>query len=441
MTMNNRTQSPDRLRSEKILAGAMILESRVIDSAVAHGLIPATMTDRAARAIVTTCMERHAAGLPVDVATIATDSGLAWDLVQDCIDMTPTSTEGGYYAERVRRYADLDHFTHIGKAIDRLIAVANPDEAPEIAAKIAAMVDKAVQSGRLMVAGTLSDAAVTWLDRMTAPDDAAVMLDWPLDLVTYQMGKLDREVVWIIAQPSIGKTAFVLQWLVRLAFDGHVVSLASLESSAESVASRAISQIAPMNNYPIRQRKARPDDVRLAYEAAKRIPDTIRITDGSMTLDQLYAWGKAEARKGSRIIIVDNTRHIRVPGRESDRVNMIAEISVRMKQLRDDTGVPVIILHHSAVDKQTGIESASWSSDIRKDADIMIYLKRDKELSREPQSPTDHGLDCVRFVVDKNREGKSGFNIPLRFRKEIQTFERWIAESKGAQDDDTPADY
>ena len=432
---------PDRLRSEKILAGAMILDRRVIDSAVAHGTNPATMTDPTAKAIVTAAMDRHAQGLPVDPMTIITATGREWEDIQECIDMTPTTTEGGYYAERVRRYADLDHFRHLGGWIARLIDMANPDDAPEIASQICAAVDKAAQSGRLMVAGTLSDAAVSWLDRMTAPDDAAVMLDWPLDLITYQMGKLDREVVWLIAQPSVGKTAFVLQWLVRLALDGHTVSMASLESSAESVASRAIAQIAPMNNYPIRQRKARPDDIKLAYDAAKRIPDTIRITDGSMTLDQLYAWGKSEARKGSRIIIVDNTRHIRVPGRESDRINMIAEISSRMKQLRDDTGVPVVILHHSAIDKQTGIESASWSSDIRKDADIMLYLKRDADLSREPQSPTDSGLDCVRLVIDKNREGRSGYNIPLRFRKEVQLFERWLNETKGTNEDDTPNDY
>jgi replicative DNA helicase len=436
--MNN--QSPDRLRSEKILAGSMLLDARVIDSAVAHGTNPATMTDVPAAVIVRTCMERRAEGKHIDLLTVAEQSGLEWEAVEDCMSLVVTAAEGAYYAERVRRYADLDHFRRLGSWITKLVETASPDDAPEIAAKVCSAADKAAQQGRLMVAGTLSDAAVKWLDRMTSPDETAVMLDWPLDLITAQMGRLDREVVWIIAQPSVGKTAFILQWLVRLAFDGHTVSLASLESSAESVASRAIAQIAPMNNYPIRQRKARPDEIKMAYEAAARIPDTIRISDGSMSLDQLYAWGKSEARKGSRIIVIDNTRHIRVPGRESDRINMIAEISGRMKQLRDDTGVPVVILHHSAVDKQTGVESASWSSDIRKDADVMIYLKRDAEESREPQAPNDPGLDMVRFCVDKNREGRSGYNIPMRFRKEVQLFDRWITETKG-HDDDTPADY
>jgi replicative DNA helicase len=424
--MTTPTQSsPDRLRSEKILAGAMILDSRVIDYAVTHGVNPASVADDSARAIITACLDRHAKAQPCDVTTITAASGLDWGRIEGCIDLVPTTTEGAYYAERVSRYADLDRFAMIGPWITRKVTAAGPDDAPAIAAEISSAVDRAIQAGRLMTAGTLSAAAVTWLDRMTAPDGANVMLDWPLDAITSEMGRLDREVVWIIAQPSIGKTAFVLQWCLRLAFSGHPVSLASLESSAESIASRAIAQIAPMNNYQIRQRRARPEQIREAYEAARRIPDLMRITDGSMTLDQLYAWGKSEARKGSRMIVVDNTRHIRIPGRMADRINMVAEISTRMKQLRDDTGVPVVILHHSAVDKQTGIESASWSSDIRKDADIMVYLKRDADLSREPQSPQDHGLHAVRFSVDKNREGRAGYDILTRFRKEWQLFERW----------------
>jgi len=425
VTLQTQT-SPDRHRSEKILAGSMVLDSKAIDSAIAHGVNPSAIINQSARQIITTAIDRHARGLPVDVLTVSDKCGLEWDAIEECTDLVMSSAEAGYYAERVARYADLDRFARLPKWIESKVNSSSPDDAIELAAQIGAAVDKAVQSGRLMVAGTLSEAATTWLDRMTAPDEHNVMLDWPLDVITQQMGRVDREVIWIIAQPSVGKTAFILQWLICLALKGHTVSLASLESSAESVASRAISQVAPMNNYHIRQRKATDDEIHTAYDAAKRIPDTIRITDGSMTLDQLYAWGKSEARKGSNIIIVDNTRHIRVTGNGGDRIGDMAAISSRMKDLRDDTGLPVVILHHSTVDRQTGAENAAWSSDIKRDADVMVYLKRDTQLSKEPESIHDEGLDAVRFSVDKNREGRSGYDILLRFRKHIQLFERWV---------------
>jgi replicative DNA helicase len=255
------------------------------------------------------------------------------------------------------------------------------------------------------------------------------MLDWPVPSITRHMGRVDRELIWIVAQPSIGKTALVLQWLLHLAGQGHPVSMASLESAADMIGSRAIAITGPMDNYPIRQRRAMPETVARAFEAARRIPDCIRITDSRMTIDQVYAWGKAEARKGARLVVVDNTRHIHVRG-NVDRVNEVAEISSRMKHLRDEAGVPVVVLHHSMIDAKTGREDVSWSKDIRKDADVVVFLKHDPDNSTPPQHEHDPGLWAVKWSVEKNRESRAGYEILMRFRKEWQRFEEW-----GAQDD------
>jgi replicative DNA helicase len=148
------------------------------------------------------------------------------------------------------------------------------------------------------------------------------------------------------------------------------------------------------------------------------------IDGGQRTLDQLYAWGRAEARLGSRLIVVDNTRHIRVRG-NVDRVNEVAEISGRMKQLRDDTGVPVVMLHHSSLDKKTGKEDASWSSDIRKDTDIMLFLRHDEEKSKKPLYAGGAGLWAVMAVVEKNRDAPAGYGVRLKFEKDHQRFTAW----------------
>jgi replicative DNA helicase len=260
---------------------------------------------------------------------------------------------------------------------------------------------------------------------MTAPDDAHTLLEWPVPSITRNMGRVDREIIWIVARESVGKTAFVIQWLLRLGLDGHMVSMASLESSCESVGSRAIANIGELDNFHIRQRSASKGLVERAYKYADTIPKCIRVIDSSMSLDQLYAWGKSEARRGSKLIVIDNTRHITVRG-NIDRVNEVAEISSRMKQLRDETQIPVVILHHSTYDAKTGKEDVSWSKDIRRDADVIIFLKADEELTEVPQSPADPGKWAVRFCVDKNREGRKGYDILTRFVKEHQLFREWI---------------
>jgi replicative DNA helicase len=409
----------------------MCLETGAIDAAISEGVEAAAITDPEARAVIAAAMTRYAAALPVDVLTIEADSGLPWERIEAMMDDVPTVAHAGHYAERVMAYASLDRFRILGEWIARKAAKASPDDHSRLAAEIAAATDRAMQAGRILDAGTLSAAALEWLDRMTAAEEKSVMLDWPVHSITRHMGRVDRELIWIVAQPSIGKTAMILQWLILLAGGGHTVSLASLESARDIIGSRAIANIGPLDNYPIRQRRAMPETVAAAYEAARRIPDGIRITDSRMTLDQVYAWGKAEARKGAVLLVVDNTRHIHVRG-NVDRVNEVAEISSRMKQLRDEARVPVAVLHHSMIDAKSGREDVSWCKDIRKDADVMVFLKHDPENSLAPQHERDAGLWAVRWCVEKNRESRAGYEILLRFRKEWQRFEEW------GQNDDTP---
>jgi replicative DNA helicase len=429
--MTPTAENPERTAAERALAGCCCMTPVAIDAAIAEGVEARSIMDAEARAVISAAIARHAAGLPVDVLTIEADSGIAWERIEPMVDAVPTVAHAGHYAARVMAYASLDRFRMLGEWVARKAVRASPDDHDRLAAEISAATDRAMQAGRVMECGSLSKAALAWLDRMTAPDEANVMLDWPVPSITRHMGRVDRELIWIVAQPSIGKTAFVLQWLIHLAGQGHQVSLASLESSADSVGSRAIAIIAPMDNYPIRQRRAGAETVAAAYKAARSIPDAIRITDSRMTIDQVYAWGKAEARKGARLIVVDNTRHIHVRG-NVDRVNEVAEISARMKQLRDEARVPVVVLHHSMIDSKTGREDVSWSKDIRKDADVMVFMKHDADNSIAPQHERDPGTWAVRFAVEKNRESRAGYEILLRFRKEFQLFEEW-----GQNDDES----
>jgi replicative DNA helicase len=248
------------------------------------------------------------------------------------------------------------------------------------------------------------------------------------------MGRVDRELIWIVAQPSLGKTAMILQWAIMLGGQGHTVAIASLESQRDALGSRAIANVGPLDNFTIRQRRAGSETIAAAYDAAHRIPDTIRIADNKMTIDQVYAWGKSEVRRGAVMLIIDNTRHIHVRG-NVDRVNEVAEISAKTKQLRDETHVPVVVLHHSKIDAKSGAEDVSWCKDIEKDADVMVFLKADPDNSVAPNTENDPGVWAVRWFVKKNRESRADYEILLRFLKQYQLFEEWDKPA-GAQRND-----
>jgi replicative DNA helicase len=271
----------------------------------------------------------------------------------------------------------------------------------------------------------MTDAAHSLIDKLTAPETENLLLDWPVRAITDAIGRMRNEYIWIVAQPSIGKTAFVLAILSHLAQQGHKVSLASLESDAESIAGRLISSTAPMSTLNLRQGKATPEEIAQAREAADKISDNIMVTDGAMTVDAAVAWGKAQVRAGSRLLVFDNTRYLEVRG-ESNRVERMAIMSTRLKRLRDQTGVPILVLHHSTMDEKTGKDRSSWSSDPERDCDVMIFLRDNEENSKRPCAENPSGESCVNFDIAKHREGRKLVRVMLRFDKDTQRFSRWV---------------
>jgi hypothetical protein len=149
----------------------------------------------------------------------------------------------------------------------------------------------------------------------------------------------------------------------------------------------------------------------------RMIQPYVRISDAQATAEQLIAWGIAEKRAGSRLLIVDNMKHIRTTSKYNSLPELFRELSLKAKRLRDETKLPVIMLHHTNEDGDV-----SWSKDIKRDVDILITMTKDEDLSVTPAVPGDQAIDFVRFKIDKNRDGQAGLSVPVRFRKEIQTF-------------------
>ena len=411
--------------TERAVIGCMLMDDRAIDAFIRVGGVPGPLwfTDASCRLASVAIIERHASGLlAADPLEIMQDTGMPATWFDGVVDSVPTVAHFPHYCQTLANHVTL---AKIGAFVDKArarIANAVPSDADAIKASIEGEAHRLL-SAATRDGGTLSQQAHAWIDKMTMPDSMTTLLDWPCRCVTDSMGRVEAELIWICAQPSNGKTAFCLQWCSELARNGISASMASLESRMESIVSRLIAQNVPMDTYPIRQRHATPGQIADARVAADSLRDCMRITDAPMTLDQVYAWGRAEKRHGSRLLIVDNTRHIRLPY-GGDRVAAMAEISVRMKQLRDDTGLPVVVLHHSKVDDK-GNEDVSWSADVRRDADLLIFLKEDSERTRYPQGVADPGLWCINFDVAKHREGRKNVRVSLRFVKEHQRFEPW----------------
>jgi len=409
----------DRTKVERAVIGCMALEGRATDYFVREGGNEDWFADRQCRTGCKAILARHAKGRDVDILLLQQTTMLHEGWWLDSMDATPTAAHVEYYVDLLAKHIMIGKVALLTSQADGKIARLGVDGAEEVVEWL----DAAIQSvvfNRPQVESSMKDHATEWLDRMTAPASERLLLDWPVGSITSQLGRVDNELIWISSLPSVGKSALALQWGQILAEQRITNSLLSLESGMGSIASRVIAQHGQMNTMPIRKGMASEEEIAKARHIIANLPDEMRIHHDVMNIDQIRSWAKAEKRKGSRLLQIDNTRHIEIPG-ASTRVDGMAEMSIKLKRIRDETGLPVVVYHHSKIN-ENGKEDVSWSSDIRRDTDILVFLKEMPDAINHEGDLT----NCVMFDLQKQREGVQYCQITLEFKKNVQTFRGWL---------------
>ena len=266
------------------------------------------------------------------------------------------------------------------------------------------------------------DAAEKVVEGWRNPDLNNAIVSWPLKNLQKHIGNISDEYIFLCAPESVGKTALALQMSWHLGVKGIRNSFASLESSTMRVTPRILGMIGKVNSWIMKNGKGTEADFyrcEQAIETLKKLP--IELTDRSMNLDQLHAWALSEKARGSKFLCVDNMKHIRVNIGKRSTVDDFREISLRCKWIRDDIGLPIMLLHHL-----TDAGDVSWSKDIRRDADILLYMTENEECTIKPSKDNNYeGRWINDILVAKNRDGDRGYVLQAQFHKEIQKFEEY----------------
>ena len=407
-----------RAEIERALIGCMVFDDTKIDDFIAHGGDEAWFSVPQCREVANLIFGLHAEGKPIDVLMLGQAGNVDAVWLEGCVDLMGTPTRVGHYTYLLAGHESLSRFGLLAGAMKAKAERATPDMVDDVFQWAS---DKLLDAkvGRFEQTKTSEEHVDDWVQEIQNPE-AATMLDWPVSSINYKIGRVKRQLIWICALPSLGKTSFGVQWGTMLAKGGTPNSYASLESDHASIAQIQIAQLGEVNTFTVDQGHAKPEDFKRIQEAKLRIPKDMRIIENGRTTHELMAWGKQEAKAGSKLLQVDNTRSI-TGNSNMNRIDKMAMISAKMKELRDKTGLPVVVYHHSRVDTN-GREDASWSSDIRKDADLLIFLRENEEMSRNFSGPNGRAVRCIDFYVDKNRNGRAGVSVPMDFRQEIRTF-------------------
>jgi replicative DNA helicase len=242
-------------------------------------------------------------------------------------------------------------------------------------------------------------------------------------------GLTNGELTVVGARPGQGKTALVVSLMRNLAKQGIGCGLFSLEMTKHELVQRLASQESQVYAYKIKQGDMNNLDKDALRESVYRMKDwPIKITDeGYLNIRKIRT--KATMWKNKfdiKVIFVDYIGLIEsVNPKETNRVNIVGEISRGLKLLAKELQIPVIALSQLSrrvderTDKMPLMSDLRESGSIEQDADVIWMMMRPAHYF-EPTGTYKVGSQelsnenlCIIDQV-KMRSGSTGI-IPLKF--------------------------
>lgn len=228
------------------------------------------------------------------------------------------------------------------------------------------------------------------------------------------------------ARPAMGKSAFAVNTMIRMAKEGKKVVLFALEMSVEQMMRRVLANICEIDSNKIKYGTCSDAELYKMFHA-KELPylQNITIYDGSQTVNSIAGIvNDHKSGKGIDCLIIDYLQKI-TPRNTKNRYEMVSEVSNGIKTLAQTLRVPVIALAQLSRDssklaKRPSLPDIRESGEIEQDASIVAFLHRPEYYGETSTYNGDSAENVCEFIVAKNREGELGIYdmaVNLKFSK------------------------
>ena len=440
---------PHSLEAEQAVLGAILVDETAFDQ-VAALLRPGDFYLLAHQHVYGACEElaREAKSLdPILVQQRLDAKGLLGAAVPHELPLSLSRAIGS--AANVGHYARLVHDQSMARRM-MLTAQRIVEMGYEAGPDIQGFIDTAQQE----VFGAAQGASVDTLKRISEP--ALRALEGieavqkrvqqglsPITGVPTGIHSLDRNtlglqpgtLVVLAARPSVGKTALAVNVAVHAATRAAKrVAFFSLEMPSEQLALRMLASEAKLDWRRLSQGQlARHDWDRLATQAD-------RIGAASIWLDDNFVLTPVELRSKCRklkrenggldLVVVDYLQLMHAPSdrQSQSREQEIATISRSLKALAKELDCPILALSqlNRGVEKRRGeppmLSDLRESGAIEQDADIVLFLHRNEEDSKDVQAGQANADTVpVQLIIAKQRQGPTG-SVDLVFFKTTTFF-------------------
>lgn len=244
-----------------------------------------------------------------------------------------------------------------------------------------------------------------------------------------------KELIVLAARPSEGKTSIAMSIALTIAQAlpaGQAVGIQSYEMTADGLTERGVSCLGRLNLRHLRDfNEGDLKAMTLAAARFARLP--IRIEDQRKDINGLCSSIRRMVRRdGVQVVFIDHLGKIKSRDTKAAQFNRQAEvghITGRLADLAKELDIPIILLCqlNRDTDRQPRpprLSDLRESGDIEQDADVVIFIHREKD-DQTAHLPT---ID-LHLLILKQRNGPTG-RVPVRFNRAYSEFvDRTIEDS------------
>ncbi|MEX1295308.1 MAG: replicative DNA helicase [Candidatus Limnocylindrales bacterium] len=442
---------PQSIEAEQSVLGAMLIDKDAVTE-VAEILKPDDFYRGHHGTIYAAALELYEKREPVDIITISEVLERQGKLDQvggsayltSLMNLTPTAVNVVHYARIVERKGVLRNLISAAGRIAGYGYEEDGDVSEVIdraESELFAVSEKRVSSGFSQL-DTLLHSAWDRLDYLHQHkgEISGIRTGFTkLDSLTTGLQKSD--LVLVAARPSVGKTSLALNFAEHAAVnESKVVGVFSLEMSKEQLVLRLLSSVSGVDSNLLRTGWLEEIHFARLAPAMSKMAQAPIFIDDTPNISAMELRTKArrlQAESGLDLILVDYLQLMQsgITSKDANRVQEVSDISRSLKALARELQVPVVAL--SQLSRQTenrGEKGEPRLSDLREsgaleqDADMVMFLWRDKERSAEED---DADGEIVNLKLAKHRNGPTG-EMQLYFKKRQTRFEN-VEEDRYAE--------
>ena len=428
---------PQNVEAEMYVLGGILLDNRSLDSVYEIGIQAEDFYKEAHQRIYRAIFDLHQRGQPADAVTLKNMLAAQGHLekiggaayIAELVASEYSVANLPAYAQIVKEKATERKIIHVcaeqaAKAYD---GVDNHDNYKEETEK---KILDATSDRKLSTYASLADSMLEVFNHLqeTATRDTKV-IGVPSgfrDLDSETMGWHPGQLIIIAARPGMGKTSFMLNTTLNAAMKGNTsVAFFSMEMSKSELTMRLLSMEARVDSNRLKNAsRLQESDWKHLQRAAGEMQNAQIYLDDTPALNILELKSRCrriQSQHGLGLIVVDYLQLMRglAKGPGGSREQEISEISRGLKSLAKELGVPVISASQLSRDierrekKRPQLSDLRESGAIEQDADIVIFINRDKE---NPELANEAEL-----IMAKHRSGNTA-DVKVAWLGQYTTF-------------------